>query len=519
MAFRVPAHNDGRTNELADFIGVNHINIGYSFSLTDNCLCEGGLQTRLLGSKSLKIYCDAGYKTRYKPHTDWGDEVFSSPAELAKHPFYRRLFDMDLNTFFIGTYVFSGCNGSPATYFAKDFTQADEENEYRTFYDLTFYLCQTYGHTGKSFILQNWEGDWASMPRPDRNYDPPAEVYERMIRWTNVRQRAVEEARKAAGCENRCVFHALEFNLPTKGLEGRPCVVNQVVPYTSCDFYSYSCYDYATPEQVADVLDYCKDCIARSGKGKAAGFYIGELGYPENIFSPFRTLTNIRTVTEIAREKQLSHVLFWSIYDERKLKDEEYDDDNEPGYWLIKPSGKKANTWDYYYQLLHGQRDPDCISADASLPDFPLYAQAGEKDTYYGVRKKVITGSGVTVWEENDGLMYWVSGKPDPIVKNEENYLYFGTDEDVLKPDMNRLRIRVEYLDEGTDPFCLQYNAVDEIAKSMEWPRKGTGKWLVAEFEVTDAQFAKKLHNGIADFRFDDRSSKLSIRRVEVDRF
>lgn len=86
----------------------------------------------------------------------------------------------------------------------------------------------------------------------------------------------------------------------------------------------------------------------------------------------------------------------------------------------------------------------------------------------------------------------------------------------------SRLRIEVEYLDEGTDQFNIQYDAWsggpfgDGRFKDSEVITKtNSGGWRTALFLIDDAYFANRVHGG--DFRiFDFGDGYETIRKVSV---
>ena len=47
----------------------------------------------------------------------------------------------------------------PINEFLDGMTDEEKEIEQEQYYDLTRYLLTTYEGTGKTFVLQNWEGD------------------------------------------------------------------------------------------------------------------------------------------------------------------------------------------------------------------------------------------------------------------------------------------------------------------------------------------------------------------------
>jgi hypothetical protein len=54
----------------------------------------------------------------------------------------------------------------------------------------------SYAGSGKTFVLQNWEGDWGIRPTTDPKLVPTPTAINGMIRWLNARQDGVERARR-----------------------------------------------------------------------------------------------------------------------------------------------------------------------------------------------------------------------------------------------------------------------------------------------------------------------------------
>lgn len=101
-------------------------------------------------------------------------------------------------------------------------------------------------------------------------------------------------------------------------------------------------------------------------------------------------------------------------------------------------------------------------------------------------------------------------------------YMYFRLDDAVATDGYYVARVEVEYLDEGTQSFGLQYDSNDCTAtlngaydSAEDVQRTGTGTWRTATFELPDARFANR-ENGGADFRLSAGSSTLTVHRVTL---
>ncbi|PCJ60880.1 MAG: hypothetical protein COA79_07415 [Planctomycetota bacterium] len=124
-----------------------------------------------------------------------------------------------------------------------DFTEKERKEAYDEVYDLAIYLLETYKGTGKTFMFGHWEGDWYHHLGYKRDIDPKPEHIKNMIAWLNIRQKAVDDAKKKVKAKNVFLYHYTEVNLALKALKGKKCRVNSVLPYTTLDYVSYSCYD------------------------------------------------------------------------------------------------------------------------------------------------------------------------------------------------------------------------------------------------------------------------------------
>ena len=141
----------------------------------------------------------------------------------------------------------------------------------RETYDVAKYLLREYNGTGKTFVLQNWEGDnmmgtnfcrvgkdgYLYDTRTDGSFeDATAETdakvkrsLQGLVDWFNARQAGVDKAVKELGkFTDVTVKHALEINfIYVEGVDhapypypDSPILLDTVVPYTDCDLYSYS---------------------------------------------------------------------------------------------------------------------------------------------------------------------------------------------------------------------------------------------------------------------------------------
>lgn len=340
--------------ELRDIIGITHVDGKYH--LTDkDFLNEGADQISALGSRVIKVWFHNPQKS-YSFNSQWPQ--MNSLVEIAQSEYFKRLFDKPFTTYIMMCFSM----GRSAAYWRKGITSEQKLDEQKQFYELTKHLLITYRGTGKTFVLQHWEGDWLIRGNYDRKADPTPEAISGMIGWLNARQEGVNQARKEIGTDGVWVYHAAEVNRVVSTMEqGRPNMVDKVLPHTKLDLVSYSAWDSTTkysenPQILNEALDFIAkhtpDSIAFGDKN----VYLGEFGMPENNYSPEKIRKVIPGAVETGLNWGCPYIVYWQLYC-NELKDDKQkppveSNDAVRGFWLIRPDGSKAWTWDYFYGLL-----------------------------------------------------------------------------------------------------------------------------------------------------------------------
>jgi hypothetical protein len=154
------------------------------------------------------------------------------------------------------------------------------------------------------------------------------------------------------------VAHAAEVNLVVRGMQGKKSMVNDVLPKTHCDLYSYSTYDSSLSEDAAPfkaALDYLKAKAPDSALFGADNVYVGEFGVPENDFTTARHVKIIKSNTETALAWGARYIVYWQLYCNEKRgepKPGKIGNGDCRGFWLIRPDGSKSPVWDYFASLL-----------------------------------------------------------------------------------------------------------------------------------------------------------------------
>jgi hypothetical protein len=332
--------------DMRAILGVTHV--GGKYHLTDQpFLTEGADRIADLGVGVIKLYLMVPPR-QYPFNTDWPD--CKSLVDLACTPAYQAVFAGPFSTYILTTYSV----GRGDHYWIKEITEADAQDEADQFYRLARHLLTRYRGTGKTFVLQHWEGDWAARGSFDRNADPTEEAFSGMIRWLDARQTGVDRARAKVGQDRVRVLHAAEVNLVRIALqEGRPTVADRVLPHANVDLVSYSAWDTQdNPQLLRQALDYiARHTPDREPFGKH-NVYIGEFGLPENERSAEQIQRVIPGAIDTAVDWGCPFVVYWQLYCNEARQQPVRTNDDVRGFWLIRPDGTKSWVWQEFQRRL-----------------------------------------------------------------------------------------------------------------------------------------------------------------------
>jgi hypothetical protein len=244
--------------------------------------------------------------------------------------------------------------GRAEHYWIKGITAEQQADETRQFHELTKHLLTTYRGTGKTFVLQHWEGDWAIRGGFDRKADPAPGAIRGMIDWLNARQAGVDKARAEAGGDGVGVYHAAEVNLVVQAMrQKRPGVVDRVLPHTKLDLVSYSAWDsQGDPNTFRAALDFIAAHVPDRAPFGGRNVYVGEFGAPENDFAPAKVRATVQNVVKAALDWGCPYVIYWQLCCNEPRRRPVRGNDDARGFWLIRPDGSRSWTWDYFRRLL-----------------------------------------------------------------------------------------------------------------------------------------------------------------------
>ncbi len=343
-----------------DRVGVVHV--AGRYHLTDkDFLNEGADQILDLGSRVIKVWF---YGKRhehpmgvYPYNSQWPD--VDTLVAGAQTPYFKALFDKPFTTYIMVVTAL----GRHDAYWRNGITEEQKQDEQRQFYELAKYLLTQYEGTGKTFVLQHWEGDWMVRGNFDGNAEPSASALQNMVEWLNARQAGVNQAREEVGHKGVRVYHAAEVNRVVQSMrEGFPNMVNKVLPHTRLDLVSYSAWDsatshYADPNVLREALDFIAANAPDSPDFGDRNVYIGEFGMPENHYSRAQIQTAIPNAVRTGLDWGCPYIVYWQLYC-NELKDPNArppvkSNDAVKGFWLIRPDGTKSPLWDYFHDLLN----------------------------------------------------------------------------------------------------------------------------------------------------------------------
>jgi hypothetical protein len=360
---------------IREILGSTHVGGDYNLGNTEKDFLNQGADALLeLGTEVVKVWFHKPHES-YPFNSDW-PESFPSLVAMAQHPYFLEFLNKPFKHYILMTYR----PGLYEHYWINGITEAQKAEEEAALYEFSKYLMETYWGTGKTFVIQHWEGDWAARGGFDADTPPTQTAFDGMIGWLNARQAGVNRARAEMAGSDVPVYHAAEVNLVKRAMdEGQPNVTNMVLPHTNLDLVSYSSYDTEwSPSDFLRALDYIAEHTPDSEAFGARNVYVGEYGIPENDNSAADVEKVIKNVVETALEWRCPYIIYWEVFcnEERRLPVVTNEDSR--GFWLIRPDGTHAWAYGYLQELMYtydadldGIPDTDEGDADPDGDGFP----------------------------------------------------------------------------------------------------------------------------------------------------
>jgi cellulose/xylan binding protein with CBM9 domain len=314
-------------------VGICHVNGKYHF--TDKpFLVEGGDAIQAIGSKAIKV---------------WLTPEDHDLLKLIQTEPYQQLFAMPFEVYALETQRYSYLD-------FRKITPEDLKAEEVALYDLTKYLLEKYQGSGKTFILQNWEGDYYLHSSMDLSGQVSGETFQKVALWFNARQDGVDRARKEKVYKDVNVYHAAEANHIITNMQGQPCLVNDVFPNTHCDLYSYSCYETQyDPRAIVAALRYLR---SKAPDSTAFGDYnvmLGEFGWAENKTPAPEICAKMEDVIAVVVREKIPYAFYWQLYCNEWAKGEVKSPTAQDlkGFWLIRPDRSIAPMYETLKSLMN----------------------------------------------------------------------------------------------------------------------------------------------------------------------
>lgn len=318
----------------------------------------------------------------------------SLTEQARQDPAIRRVFEMTFAHYLVWASPFSTERRGP---FSPARTKADDDAEYHEIYEFTQYLLKTFNGAGKTFYLGHWEGDWLLIGATDPKREPSPERVEAMIRWLNVRQKAVDDARRATPHRGVEVYQYTEVNLVRKGMKGGVTLTNSVLPRADVDYVSYSSYDSLKVGNIGGQMKESLSYIESKMKPKAGitgkRVFIGEYGFPACFHDPAHQAEYTRQVMRAGLEWGCPFILYWEMYNNEVDKE-----GKQRGFWMIDDKGVKLPVYETHRRFLEKGRKfvGDYKKAQGRAPsaeEFGKAACAWLEET----KAETETGSGVAM--------------------------------------------------------------------------------------------------------------------------
>ena len=329
-----------------EVVGVSHVAGKYHFTDAD-FLNEGAEALHELGCQIIKVWF-TNLARSYPFNSHW--PACKTLVETAKVSYFQTLFDKPFDTILLETFAPSRKDD----YWLAGISADDVKRERDEMQAFATHLFDAYKQSGKTFVIQNWEGDWALRGGAPGN-DPKPQSVKGMIDWLNARQEGVDAARKSAADAGVRVLHAAEVNHLDRAMKKQGATVtNDVLPQTHCDLYSYSAWDLPThePEKFRAALDY----LASKAPGGKEKIYVGEYGAPENVVGGADEQDRrVRSATQTAIDWGAKYIVYWQLYcnepkDAAKITARPKNEDMR-GFWLVRPDGSRPPATDYFIEL------------------------------------------------------------------------------------------------------------------------------------------------------------------------
>ncbi len=298
------------------------------------------------GSPCIKVYCGVDYLTDF-PLESWSSTPTTAKA-VAQTSEMATLLGRSWHTVVLTVFTFA--NGS-TNWWRVNPTAAKLLAEYTEIRDLAEHLLTTFNGTGRRFVIQNWEGDWAFMDTFTPETYVARQIADRYVAFLGARRRAIEDARKAIASDCQVLF-SFEAN---RVIEARTKphlrrVLRDIAPRIQPDVVSYSAYDSTIDTSIGFGSSYSEwaaftlPLFARALRQLQLAFpgvpiQVGEFGFPEvqAVGIGRDIVPMINALHSIASAAGVTDFIYWQAFDNEELLP------GVPrGFYTVKPDGSTS---------------------------------------------------------------------------------------------------------------------------------------------------------------------------------
>lgn len=352
----------------SEVVGAAHADGTYNFTEED-FLNEGAARLSELGTDVIKLWLhDPAEKYSYNSEYDpWYDSM----VEVAQTQPYREVFGRSFSTYVLLAQAYPSPK-NPA--FHGGLTEDERRSVSDRFEALARHLLETYDGTGKTFVLQHWEG--TLLANKGAGTEPLSDSQITALRrWLSARQAGVRRARDTVESDVT-VLHASEVVLVLDAMQSdAPRFINEVIPETDIDLVSYTAYELSgqlaggewapghngdaqldeADTLIPETLDYIEsnapapnDYVAGELTDHQSNVYIGEFSAPLQVHGQSDGMELNRAILEHSLDWGVRWALYWQVYDNEKVVSGTVEDnDDVRGHYLVRPDGTNSAMWTY----------------------------------------------------------------------------------------------------------------------------------------------------------------------------
>jgi hypothetical protein len=338
--------NEIQTGQLPSSFGASLQNSAYNpVGPRTHSFVDGAREAYRIGLKTLKI--SMARETLTLPHfyslhelegVTPGEMLQSvhSLKDLAQTKAFRYVLAIPFPTLFIQTTEIglSDPNSHYWTMAERPLTLTALKGIHDQHYDFAVYLLQRFRGSGRTFVLQDHEGDWhASLPIAtgySENTDIGQDNY--LLYW-RTRQAAIEKARRDIPSDVR-VYNLCEVVRVRESLiTGAKSLARDVLPAVKCDLVGYSAHDTALLPDDGQTLRRAIEYVRQQSQPSEAfgrnNVILSEIAVPELLNGQYipRMTGVVGTIFE-KLSQGMPWVLYWQMYD-----------NETSGNWLTRPDG------------------------------------------------------------------------------------------------------------------------------------------------------------------------------------